>query len=312
MAERNPPAWLQGGSHPADLDRLMLETLIPTGGVVDLAGGHLAVTEQGTPAMGVTVAAGRAVIAGTEASAQGVYHAVNDADTDLAVSASDPTNPRVDLVVARVRDAFYSGATDAWALEIVTGTAAATPSEPATPDNALVLARIDVPASASSITDANITDRREQARASLDLVRPPSIVKYRSTVNQTLADSTVTTIVLDQEIAGSRDPLGAFTLNTSTGVVTINKTGWYDIRAELLYGSNSTGRRLITVALNGSANLLRSDPGASDSSGRSPNGSCLHYLTAGNTIEIQGFQNSGINLLVLAGTGTRLDLMYLG
>lgn len=165
MAERNPPAWLQAGSHPADLDRRILESVFRTDGVLDLAGGDLAVTEQGTPAMGVTVAAGVAVIDGTESASQGVYHVVNDADVDLAIAASDPTNDRIDLVVAQVRDSFYSGADDDWLLAVVTGTPAASPAEPTVPVNAHVLARVDVAAAASSITDAAITDRREEAVA---------------------------------------------------------------------------------------------------------------------------------------------------
>lgn len=164
MAERNPPAWLQGGSHPADLDRLLIQTLLPTGGVIDKDGGHLLVTEQATAAMGVTVAAGRAVIPGTQSADQGHYHAYNDAPVDKNVAASDATNPRIDLVVARVGDVFYdAGASGEWEVQVVTGVAEATPSEPAVPDNAIVLARIDVGAGVSSITDADITDRRVHA-----------------------------------------------------------------------------------------------------------------------------------------------------
>lgn len=164
MTERTPPAWLQAGSHPADLDRLLIETLIPTAGVRDVAGGELAVTEQATPAMGVTIAAGYVIIDGTESTSQGHYGAYNDGAVDLAVAASDPSNPRIDLVVARVYDSFYGVAgSDTWALEVVTGTAEASPSEPAVPDNAEVIARVDVPAGAASIGNAEITDRRTQA-----------------------------------------------------------------------------------------------------------------------------------------------------
>ena len=106
MAERNPPAYLQGGSHPADLDRLALSSFIASAAVDDLGGGHLAVVEQGTPGMGVTVAAGYAWVAGDEAVDQGFYGCQNDAAVDLAIAASDPTNPRIDLVVAQVRDAL--------------------------------------------------------------------------------------------------------------------------------------------------------------------------------------------------------------
>jgi predicted secreted protein len=47
-----------------------------------------------------------------------------------------------------------------WSLAVVTGTPAASPSEPAAPANSIVLAMVSVAALATSITNANITDRR--------------------------------------------------------------------------------------------------------------------------------------------------------
>lgn len=162
MAELQDPQYLEGGSHTAQGDRLVLSSLVAAEGIVGTA--DLAVTERaGTADMSVDVAAGAAFIAGTESSTQGVYYVFNDATVNLAVAAADATDPRVDLVVAQVRDAFYSGASDDWQLAVLTGTAAATPAEPAVPDNALVLARIDVAAGAGSVTNADITDRRTQA-----------------------------------------------------------------------------------------------------------------------------------------------------
>lgn len=172
MAARNPPLWLQAGSHPATNDRLLLEALMaPPPAVVSGAGygivgpSDLAVTQNGTPNMSVNVAAGKAFVDGTENANQGAYLCVNDATVNLAIAASDPTNPRKDLVVAKVQDAEWSGATNSWSLAVVTGTPAASPSEPAVPANAHVLAMINVAAGATSITNGNITDRRRRASA---------------------------------------------------------------------------------------------------------------------------------------------------
>lgn len=170
MAEKQA-SYIQASSHPADTDRLVLEGLLnpspaPVSGAaygVGPTAGDLLVTQKATPNMSVDVAAGHVWIDGTEAATQGAYHGYNDATKNLVVAASDPTNPRKDLVVAKVQDAAYSGATNAWSLAVVTGTPAASPAEPTVPANAVVLAMVNVAALATTITNANITDRRRRA-----------------------------------------------------------------------------------------------------------------------------------------------------
>ena len=123
--------------------------------------GSLAVSQHaGTPAMNVDVAEGAALILGTEATYQGSYFVEAQAVTTLTISANASGNPRLDLVVAKVQDAQYSGATNSWSLAVVTGTAAATPRYPTVPANAIVLATVAVASGATSIVNANITDIR--------------------------------------------------------------------------------------------------------------------------------------------------------
>ena len=164
MTERNPSIFIQGGSHPAEDVRRMFSALLggaTTGANGVCESGDLAVSEKsGTPDMSVDVAEGACWIAGDEATYQGSYFCENRGVTNLSISAADATNARKDLIVAKVEDSAYSGATDAWSLAVVTGTPAASPSEPAVPSNAIVLALVDVATLASSIVDANITDRR--------------------------------------------------------------------------------------------------------------------------------------------------------
>lgn len=121
------------------------------------------VQHAGTPAMNVDVGAGLAFVRGTEASYQGVYQVVNDATVTVTISAADATNARKDLIVARIKDAGYSGGSNAFSIEVVTGTPAASPADPAVPVDCLVLARVNVAALASSILNANITDLRTYA-----------------------------------------------------------------------------------------------------------------------------------------------------
>lgn len=135
----------------------------PAHGVVRT--GDFAVTQNGTPNMSVNVAAGGAFIRGTQNANQGAYHVWNDGTVNLSISAADVTNGRRDLVIAQVRDAFYSGATNDARITVVTGTPAASPADPslASFPNALVLARITVAAGDTAINTADITDLRTVA-----------------------------------------------------------------------------------------------------------------------------------------------------
>lgn len=172
MAEINPPFALQnaGATHTAEGDRNMVAGLIAgqqvttglqsRGGVNMAIGGEFGVTQTSTPSMAVQVARGICYVPGTESIKQGVYCCVNDATVTLNVAAAHGSLPRIDSVIARVYDSAYSGATNTWALEIVTGTAASSPVAPTLPNNSLRLVNINVGAAVSSITNANLADVR--------------------------------------------------------------------------------------------------------------------------------------------------------
>lgn len=180
MSAVSPPFVLQAGSHPASTFRQMLQAITGSpygsfaGGMQPTTGGgghgvcsptDLLTTQNGTPNMSVNVAGGMALVRGTENTHQGVYAFYNDGTVNLAISAADPTNPRRDAAVVRVRDAAYSGASNDVALVVVTGTPAASPSDPTLPANALVLDRVAVSAADTSITNAEITRLAPRAAA---------------------------------------------------------------------------------------------------------------------------------------------------
>jgi len=179
------PLWLQAPdptpSYNAVADRHLLTAIMGarafvTGSIgapaLDNGGGHgvagdvdLAVAANGTPNMSVNVAPGVGVVKGTQSIAQGAYVVGADATENLTIATADGTNPRKDLVWIRVRDSEESGSDDDCLLGITTGTPAGSPSDPTPPANSLVLARVTVPAGASSITGGNITDLRTHAFA---------------------------------------------------------------------------------------------------------------------------------------------------
>ena len=156
MAARNPPTFLQAGTHNAENTRNALGAPVLAGGIVNTAD-MLVAAPGGTQT--VTVAAGQVQVLGSRAF-QGVYHGINDAPVTLVIAASDPTNPRYDRVVAQIQDAAYSGVTNVLALVVITGTAAAAPLEPAIPADSVELARVLVPAASTAVLPASILDRR--------------------------------------------------------------------------------------------------------------------------------------------------------
>lgn len=186
MPIRTKPWAIDGNTHPGQDIRIAAaaglgcnQTASFTGGVPAAAGllvdpGHgvtgptdYKVTQNGTPNMSVNVAAGVAMIRGTQSALQGVYEGVaNDGTVNLTIAAANATNPRRDLVLLQVRDnAFDAGGINDARLVVVTGTPAASPVDPSLTSfpNALVLARVTVAANATSITNAAITDLRSVA-----------------------------------------------------------------------------------------------------------------------------------------------------
>lgn len=139
-------------------------TGIANGGIA--RSGEYAVVQRGAGAnMSVDVAAGGALVGGTESATQGEYFVFNDATVNVVISASDPSNPRIDVVGIQVRDKEYSGSNDDARLVVITGTPAGSPSVPALPADFLSLAHVAVAAGATSIVNANITDKRVRLSA---------------------------------------------------------------------------------------------------------------------------------------------------
>lgn len=161
MALRTPPSWLQNGSHPAENDRLTTQALWKTTGVINST--DLAVTQSASPGMSVQVAAGWGAIVGTTQANMGTYVSYNDAAATLTVTTASGSNPRIDIVVVQVNDAYYTGSLNSVSFSIIAGTPAVSPVAPTQPANSLLLATIAVGTGVTQILNANITDNRVAA-----------------------------------------------------------------------------------------------------------------------------------------------------
>ena len=182
MTLRTPPSWLQNGSHPAENDRLTTQAIWKTTGVINST--DLAVTQNSPTGMSVLVASGYAAIVGTTQANMGVYMVYNDASLVATIGTAPVSNPRIDLVCITVSDAYYTGALNQVAINVVAGTPAARPVAPSTPANSIALAQIAVGTGVSSILTANITDVRPTVTSSIGL---------SSTGTYTVANLTATT-----------------------------------------------------------------------------------------------------------------------
>jgi hypothetical protein len=223
MALRTPPSWLQQGSHPAENDRLSMQAIFATTGIVGAS--SLAVTANGTPNMSVNVAAGYAAIVGTTQSNMGVYLAYNDAVTNLTVTASNPSLPRIDRVVVTVNDAYYTGLLNNVTFTVVAGTPAASPTAPATPANSISLATIAVAAGATTIVSGNITDTRVATTTSLvDTSSLVSLTGTQTLTNKTLTSPIVNTPTISSAILNGATLEAAYTTGTGFAGYTFDVT----------------------------------------------------------------------------------------
>jgi hypothetical protein len=138
---------------PADMLQQFADWISP--GVLSMQ--DLQVTAKSPAAMGVNVSGAPQNQSGGNAWLPGGYRLYNDAQLSLNISAADPTNPRIDLVVCGI-DTTTTPYTPT--IKVIQGTPAASPSIPAVPSGYITLAQVTVPANATSISSSNITDKR--------------------------------------------------------------------------------------------------------------------------------------------------------
>ena len=194
-----------------------------------MSSADLAVSQSVAPAMSVSVALGWGVILGTYQVNMGAYQFTNDAATTLTISAANATNPRIDLICVTVTDAFYSGAGNSVAFNVVAGVPAGSPVVPATPVNSIVLAQIAVAALTTSIVTANITDVRTKALSTIGMGASAIAANTSAVANNSYYVNTVA---------------GAFT-------ITFPLTANLDDEIRVYDAANNAGTNNITINFNG-------------------------------------------------------------
>lgn len=164
------PLLTNGAVHPAEQFRMMVRDLARGAeGVTE--GDDLKVTQRSTPGGGVVVGDGSAVVQGRADAFQGHYAACNAGAVDVTIAATGGS-ARSDMLILRVEDPQYEGTLDPQVDQIVYFQVISNVSSSATaiPDGrtGIPLARIDIPSSTSTITNAMITDLRKIANPRRD------------------------------------------------------------------------------------------------------------------------------------------------
>jgi hypothetical protein len=156
--------------------RQLLEDTALQAGVVGAS--DLKVVQRGAGAnMSVDVGTGQAYVEITSGTRNGLGHVTNDAVANVVVTASNATNPRIDQIILRWNDtSIPTGSGNIPTLAVLTGTATGGATldnrtgAAALPADTLRLADILVPATSTTVTTANIRDRRLWSRGAYNVI----------------------------------------------------------------------------------------------------------------------------------------------
>ncbi|MFM9373280.1 hypothetical protein [Streptomyces sp. Da 82-17] len=161
MALETTPIAVTGGTHTAQQFRMMIRDLAQANqGITE--GTHLKVSALATPGGGVQIADGSATISGKVSPVQGSYNVYNIGSDTVSIAATGGTS-RSDMVILRVQDPEYEGSrdpSDCAFFDVVSNVSSSATTVPSG-YSAIPLARIDIPASTGTITNAMIKDLRQ-------------------------------------------------------------------------------------------------------------------------------------------------------
>jgi hypothetical protein len=158
------------GTIPANVHRMIHAASFMRSGAAGISGqvgarsgilGYKSLRVTASTGLTLAVASGPVLLQGSGAT-QGAYVLINNADDSVVLATANSTLARKDAVIARVYDTTdgVGGNGNQWFIDKVTGNPAASPVLPAIPVDSILLAEVNVPAAASTITSGNIIDRR--------------------------------------------------------------------------------------------------------------------------------------------------------
>jgi hypothetical protein len=130
------------------------------------------------------------------------------------------------------------------------------------------------------------------------------VARITNSAAQSLTNNTDTKLVFNTAsstpASASYDPQGWF--NNANDSIDIGQDGFYCITANVAFAANATGRRAVTLVLNG-AGTGSVQVAASPTGGTNLSVTTNLYLFAGDQVTVNGFQNSGGALNTIASAG---------
>lgn len=340
MADGVASRW-NGVAYPAQDERRIHGAFLAAGGSIRGRAGR-------RPGPGLTLTVGGSPEAATLTAGVGVVNTATDSDGSypFAIPASASKNlaarpsagtSRIDLVVVRILDADIPALGTALKelnMEIVTGTAGASPVAPAVPAGAVALFQLTVPATGSvavqdvstfSVAAGGILPVRTTAERNALIpyaglmVFNMQTIQFESYNGTTWMDGAATGpvphLVRNRSVDAGLPPAAWTTLSLdqsdqadarfsySAGVITVPQAGVYSISAGIGWAGTSGGRRGVRVIHNGT-NVRQNMAYLAGGSSIQINTALTRRLASGDTIRIEGYQESDASLNYLGGVAS--------
>ena len=123
--------------------------------------------------------------------------------------------------------------------------------------------------------------------------------RVRNSLAETIAASSLVTLSYNTE---DFDTGGLHSTTTNTSRLTAPVAGKYLITASAEWTANTSGRRILILVLNGSAQIMRDSVSPNNTSSLGPEQSLetVYQLGAGDYVEVVAYQDSGSSLAVQA------------
>lgn len=134
------------------------------------------------------------------------------------------------------------------------------------------------------------------------------IVAQFGASGQSISSSFTPTTLAFDTVEDEDDETASFSLNTSTGIITVAHAGWYEVKAGVALSTNATGMRRISIDKNGTeVAIAMCAPGTTGVLGTITT-SRLIKLAANDTISAKAAQSSGSALNTSADEQTFLSI----